>query len=215
MMMQASIETVVVRLFIILVCIPVHEYAHARSAYALGDDTALKAGRVTLNPFAHLTIEGALLILAFGFGYGRPVPVGTYNFPPEKRKGYYALTALAGPLSNLLMSVIFLALAFLALFRFGSMTMYQYLSMASYININLAVFNMLPIPPLDGSSLLNLVLPDGAYAKLNKYRRYLIAAIFAAVWVLPRFGINVIGDTTMKIFRALAGVFYKIFVQSI
>lgn len=208
---QNSIETVAVRLFIILVCIPIHEYAHARSALALGDDTAKNAGRVTLNPLAHFSIEGALLIFVFGFGYGKPVSVGTYNFPPGKRKRCYALTALAGPLSNLLLSLIFLVLAMLSIFRWGNEDFYQYLSLASYININLAVFNMIPIPPLDGSSLLNLVLPEGQYAKLSRYRNALIAAIFAATWILPRYGINIIGDTTGKIYYFLANAIAKLF----
>lgn len=208
---QNSIETVIVRLFIILVCIPIHEYAHARSALALGDDTAKNAGRVTLNPLAHFSIEGALLIFIFGFGYGKPVPVGTYNFPPEKRKRYYALTALAGPLSNLLLSLVFLVLAMLSLFRWGNEDIYQYLSLASYININLAVFNMIPIPPLDGSSLLNLVLPEGQYNRLNRYRNSLIAIIFAVCWILPRFGINIIGNTTGRIFYFFANAIARLF----
>ena len=206
-----SPETILVRLFVILVCIPIHEYAHARSAYALGDDTAQKNGRVTLNPFSHLSLEGALLIFVFGFGYGKPVPVGTYNFPEEKRKRYYALTALAGPFSNLLLSLVFLALAFLSLLKLKNETLFQYLSTASYININLAVFNMIPIPPLDGSSLLNLVLPDGAYGKLNKYRNFLIVLILASTWILPRFGINIIGNTTGRIFRFFVNTFADLF----
>lgn len=208
---QSSLETVIVRLFIIIVCIPMHEYAHARTAYALGDDTAMKSGRVTLNPLAHFSIEGALLIFVFGFGYGKPVPVGTSNFPPEKRKRYYALTALAGPLTNLLLSLIFLALAFLSYFRLHNETLYEYLSAASYINISLAVFNMIPIPPLDGSSLLNLVLPEGAYSRLNRYRSLLIAVIFAAAWILPRFGINIIGNAAGRIYYFFASAFLRLF----
>lgn len=208
---QNDLDTIIVRLFIILICIPVHECAHAWSAHALGDDTALKSGRMSLNPLVHFSVDGALLIFVFGFGYGKPVPVGTYNFPVDKRKRYYALTALAGPLSNLLMSILFLVLAFLSLIKFKNETLYQYLSIASYINTNLAVFNMLPIPPLDGSSLLNLVIPSWDNSKLNKYRSFLIAVIFAATWVLPRYGINIIGNTTGKIFYFFANLIAKMF----
>lgn len=200
---QYSAETIIVRLFIIVCCIPIHEYAHAKTAYLLGDETAQQQGRVTLNPMAHLTVEGALLIFVFGFGYGKPVPVGTYNFPLEKRKKYYAFTALAGPLSNLIMSVLFSFIGIISFYQLHNATVYQYLSYASYININLAVFNMLPIPPLDGSSLLNLILPESTYYKLCKYRKTLITAIFAMTWILPRFGINILGTITGKIYSSL------------
>lgn len=208
---QNSIDTIIVRLFIILVCIPIHEYAHARSACALGDDTAKLSGRMTLNPIAHFSVEGALLIFVCGFGYGKPVPVATHNFPPQKRRIYYALTALAGPLSNLLLALLFLTLALASLFRLGNEMMYQYLSLASSINISLAVFNMIPIPPLDGSSLLNLFLPEGQYSRLNRYRNALIALIFAVTWILPRYGINIIGDTTGRIFYFFANAIAKLF----
>ena len=208
---ENSIGTIAVRVFSLLCCIPVHEFAHARTAYALGDDTAKRQGRVTLNPLAHVGPEGAFLILAFGFGFGKPVPVSISNFPPDKRKKYYAVTALAGPLSNLFLSLLFLLLGFLCLYRFQNIKLYQLLSYASYINISLAVFNLLPIPPLDGSSLLNLILPGNSYAALYKYRKTLIVCVFAAVWILPRLGINILGTISSAVFQAFSRVITKLF----
>ncbi|MDO5444586.1 MAG: site-2 protease family protein [Eubacteriales bacterium] len=208
---ENSFGTIAVRLFSLLCCIPIHEFAHARTAFALGDDTAKNQGRVTLNPLSHVGPEGAFLILAFGFGFGKPVPVNTFNFPPEKRKKYYAVTALAGPLSNLLLSILFLFLSFFCLYKFQNIKLYQLLSYASYINISLAVFNLLPIPPLDGSSLLNLILPGNTYAKLYKYRKTLIICVFAAVWILPRLGVNILGTVSSAIFQFFTELICKLF----
>lgn len=208
---QNSVWTTVVRVFNLLVCIPIHEYAHARTALALGDVSQRVRGRLTLLPHKHVTVEGALLILAFGFGYGRPVLVETSAFPPEKRKKYYALTALAGPLSNLLLSLLFLTAGFVSWFRFRNSLLYEIFSYASYINIALAVFNMIPVPPLDGSSLLALVLPDAFYQKLNRHRDKLILVIFALAWILPRYGVNLIGGITEAVFGAFSSLLLRFF----
>ena len=170
------------RLFVVFCTLPVHEYAHAFVADKLGDKTARLSGRLTLNPMAHIDILGAIMILFVGFGYAKPVPVNPRNFKNPK-KGM-ALTALAGPFSNILMAVVFMLLSNV-LSLFGSslfvQSFYVFFSFAASINIGLAVFNLIPIPPLDGSRVLELLIPDKYYYKFAQYERYIVIVIFGLI----------------------------------
>lgn len=170
------------RLFVVFCTLPVHEYAHAFVADKLGDKTARLSGRLTLNPLAHIDILGAIMILFVGFGYAKPVPVNPRNFKNPK-KGM-ALTALAGPFSNILMAVVFMFLSNV-LYLFGSslfvQAFYVFFSFAASINIGLAVFNLIPIPPLDGSRVLELLIPDKYYYKFAQYERYIVIVIFGLI----------------------------------
>lgn len=170
------------RLFVVFCTLPVHEYAHAFVADKLGDKTARLSGRFTLNPMAHIDILGAIMILFVGFGYAKPVPVNPRNFKNPK-KGM-ALTALAGPFSNILMAVVFMFLSNV-LSLFGSslfvQAFYVFFSFAASINIGLAVFNLIPIPPLDGSRVLELLIPDKYYYKFAQYERYIVIVIFGLI----------------------------------
>lgn len=170
------------RLFVVFCTLPVHEYAHAFVADKLGDKTARLSGRLTLNPMAHIDILGAIMILFVGFGYAKPVPVNPRNFKNPK-KGM-ALTALAGPFSNILMAVVFMFLSNV-LSLFGNslfvQAFYVFFSFAASINIGLAVFNLIPIPPLDGSRVLELLIPDKYYYKFAQYERYIVIVIFALI----------------------------------
>lgn len=170
------------RLFVVFCTLPVHEYAHAFVADKLGDKTARLSGRLTLNPMAHIDILGAIMILFVGFGYAKPVPVNPRNFKNPK-KGM-AITALAGPFSNILMSVVFMFLSNV-LSLFGNSLFVQaffvFFSFAASINIGLAVFNLIPIPPLDGSRVLELLIPDKYYYKFAQYERYIVIVIFGLI----------------------------------
>lgn len=170
------------RLFVVFCTLPVHEYAHAFVADKLGDKTARLSGRLTFNPMAHIDILGAIMILFVGFGYAKPVPVNPRNFKNPK-KGM-ALTALAGPFSNILMAVVFMFLSNV-LSLFGSslfvQAFYVFFSFAASINIGLAVFNLIPIPPLDGSRVLELLIPDKYYYKFAQYERYIVIVIFGLI----------------------------------
>lgn len=170
------------RLFVVFCTLPVHEYAHAFVADKLGDKTARLSGRLTLNPMVHIDILGAIMILFVGFGYAKPVPVNPRNFKNPK-KGM-ALTALAGPFSNILMAVVFMFLSNV-LSLFGSslfvQAFYVFFSFAASINIGLAVFNLIPIPPLDGSRVLELLIPDKYYYKFAQYERYIVIVIFGLI----------------------------------
>ena len=161
--------------FVVFCATPLHEYAHALIAVKLGDDTPRNMGRLTIDPKAHIDLMGALMIFLVGFGYAKPVQVRMRNFKKPKRD--MAIVALAGPACNLLQSFIFLFLR--AVCTFGAYKLQNeamaymgiFFLYAAAININLGVFNLLPIPPLDGSRLLGIILPPKAYYAIMKHEQ--------------------------------------------
>ncbi len=176
----------------VLITLSVHEFSHALVAYKLGDNTAKISGRLTINPIKHIDPIGALCMLLFGFGWAKPVPINARNFKNPK-KGF-ALSALAGPLSNLILGFIFafLYLLTLALAQNANITSEFLISLISNtllfiyifhsVNIGLAIFNLIPIPPLDGSRILNVILPPKAYFAIMRYERKIYFAMLA--WLL-------------------------------
>ena len=175
----SSLWDAVGRVIAIFLCLTVHETCHGLAAYALGDPTAKSMHRLSLNPLRHIDWIGLLMMFAVGFGWAKPVPVDPRYF--KKPKQGMALTALAGPVSNLL-----LAAAALALLRGAVLVLpgtnwaiwlVNFLLELSILSVGLGLFNLIPIPPLDGSKVLAAFLPDRAYITLMRYERYGILAL--------------------------------------
>lgn len=170
--------------FVVFCTMPVHEYAHAFVATKLGDDTPRLSGRLNLNPMAHIDPLGAVMILLVGFGYAKPVPVNPRNF--KNPKGGMALTALAGPAANIIMAMVFMLLmrlTALASVNILTSAVIQFFLFAATINVGLAVFNLIPIPPLDGSRVLQLLIPNKYYYKFARYERYVILGVFVLIFI--------------------------------
>ena len=156
------------------VCITLHEISHGLTAYALGDDTAKNEGRLSLNPVKHLDVMGLLMMLVFKVGWAKPVPVNMYKF--KNPKSGMAITALAGPVSNVLISIVFLFLFGLLYMPLVGSAVGSYaleiIKLTAYMSIGLAVFNLIPLPPLDGSKVLFSCISDENYYKLMRYEKY-------------------------------------------
>ena len=178
----------------IVISLPFHEFAHGFIANKLGDDTAYYQGRLTLNPFAHLDLFGTISMVLFGFGWAKPVPVNPARFRCNMRLGM-ALTALAGPVSNLILSLLFMILGkgsfLLALNTQNEFFLFlNWICMSiSIANIHLAFFNLLPIPPLDGSRILNYFLPYRAQRVVDNLERYSFMILLAILLIDSKMGI--------------------------
>ena len=191
-----------VRLIAVLLILPIHEAAHGWMALRLGDPTAKMQGRLTLNPFAHLNLIGTLALLLVGFGWAEPVPINPLYFKKPKRD--CALVALAGPLSNMLFALIAAllghAFGIWGLLRgIAGEWILQFLVYFVSINISLAVFNLIPIPPLDGSRILAAGLPDRWNRAFMNYEQY----FFLGFVLLLAFGVldGVLGRVNGTLFQ--------------
>ena len=160
-----------------LCCVTIHEMSHGYAACLLGDPTAKNAGRLTLNPLRHIDLMGLLAMVLVKFGWAKPVPVDPRHFKKPKRD--MALTALAGPVSNVVLAYGALCLSSALLWccaRNPGSVILRYVYLLFYymavLSAGLAVFNIFPIPPLDGSKVLFACLSDRAYERLMRYERY-------------------------------------------
>ncbi|MBU1119695.1 site-2 protease family protein [Patescibacteria group bacterium] len=187
----------------ILIASTVHEYAHGWAAYKLGDPTAKAAGRLTLNPLKHIDPIGAISMILFRFGWSKPVPINEYNF--ERREVDTALTALAGPVSNLLLALFagFINLVFKPdlNFIFGTI-----LVVFASINISLAVFNLIPIPPLDGHKIVRAILPKRIryyWEKLEKFSIIIILLFILPISPLSTWTMNFLSFVMTKLLTLL------------
>ena len=181
----SALELVLYRVLPAILCITLHELAHGFAAYRLGDDTAKRLGRLTLNPIKHVDIFGLIMIMSVGFGWAKPVPVDMRNFKNQKRD--MAITALAGPLMNILIAcVALLALGLLAYpLRASSAAGEIILSLlyrTARLSTALAIFNLIPIPPLDGSKIVFSFLNEKNYLFLMKYERFGMLALMALLF---------------------------------
>ncbi len=183
---------ILVALMIIFLIMPFHEWAHAFTAYKLGDTSVKYRKRLTLNPLEHIDPVGALMIILLGFGWAKPVPINDRNF--KNPKVGMGITALAGPVANFVAAlagglILNAILAFAPFTFYSGFGKYVVLFFLYYVqlNITLAVFNLLPIPPLDGSKILFMFLPDKWVYTLYKYENVFFIAILVLVWfdILP------------------------------
>ena len=183
-----TLRDAAVQLLAVLFCLTVHETCHGLAALALGDPTAKRQRRLSLNPLRHIDWFGLLMMLVAGFGWARPVPVNP-NYFKKPRQGM-ALTALAGPASNLLLALLLLIPARLiytyAHYSVFNQTALDFLTSTAALSIGLGLFNLIPIPPLDGSKVLAVLLPERAYRWLMRYERF---GIFA-LWLLVALGVG-------------------------
>ena len=198
-----DILELLIRIPVILFSLTLHEVAHGYAAYKMGDPTAKNLGRLTLNPIKHLDPIGALCMLLFRFGWAKPVPINTRYFKKPRRG--MAISALAGPLSNLLLSFVsYIISVYIAVLSarndffgwnyFGDLIivndtgkilyiLYLFFETMFVMNIFLAVFNLLPIPPLDGSRIMFVLLPDKYYFGIMKYEQFISIGLMAALWL--------------------------------
>ena len=189
-----------------LICITLHECAHGWAAYRLGDDTTKRMGRLTLDPLKHIDIIGLAMMVLFRFGWAKPVPVDMRKFKNPKRD--MAVTAAAGPLMNVILCLAALFLYGLtapgAFYRGGALYyLNEGLYLTAYLSLALALFNIIPIPPLDGSKVLYSFISDRAYMQLMRYERYGMIALLALIVLSDFSGLDPLSRATGWVFERL------------
>lgn len=201
----------IAKIIVIFLSLPFHECAHAWTAAKLGDFTGANEGRITLNPFAHLDLWGTIMILVFGMGYAKPVPVNTNNFRRPKRDS--AIVSLIGPLSNILMAIAFLSVGYIiGIFvteikcEFYCYALSCSLRYAAYINFQLALFNLIPVPPLDGYHVLLGMVSNRIYYKLKRFERVSVYTLFGPLLAFRILHISPVTYTAQILFCMTDGI---------
>ena len=203
----SAMLSALMRLIAVFLCLTVHETCHGLAAYALGDPTAKREHRLSLNPLHHIDWVGLACMLVLGFGWAKPVPVDMRYF--KKPKQGMALTALAGPVSNFLLALALLLAARLtaehALVT-GTLneTWFMFLLNTSSLSVGLGLFNLIPIPPLDGSKVVAVLLPDRAYDWLMRYERFGMLVLLAVISV--GIGSNALDSAIRWVFMLLCKI---------
>ena len=196
------------RLLGVLLCLTVHETCHGLAAYALGDPTAKRMNRLSFNPLHHIDWLGLASMLICGFGWAKPVPVDMRYF--KNPKTGMAATALAGPASNFLLALLMLFLASL-IYRAEPegaflIWLFYFLLNTAVLSIGLGLFNLVPIPPLDGSKVLFALLPQGAYNTLMRYERYGMMVLLLLVWF--DIGSSHLSNAIYNVYQWMSGLFF-------
>ena len=208
-MFDFNLPSLLAKAVILLVALPIHEFAHAFVAYRLGDDTAARLGRLTLNPLRHLDPLGSLMIFFVGFGWAKPVPVNPWKLRNGSRTGY-AMVAAAGPASNLLLAVLVAVLWRAGLLNGIPSDVVHFALIFMSINVALCLFNLIPLAPLDGNAVLSgIVGEQGArsLASLQTYGPFILMGLFMLSYVSPQFNIlgRVLGGGVNAVMRLLLG----------
>ncbi len=200
-------------IIILLTAFPVHEFAHAWTADRFGDDTPRMNGRLTLNPLAHLDPIGTIMMILVGFGWAKPVPINPYVLQ-RRSSAAPMLVSLAGPMSNLLMAILAAIPFRLGLVSIQSIGLAsksilpsfpQFLLTFIYVNLLLMLFNLIPLFPLDGEKVLEYFLPPAGVRVLENIRPYSPMILLAILFVLPFFGINLIGMIIQPALLSITG----------
>lgn len=204
----SSMGQMILRIAAVLLCLVIHEVSHGLAAYHLGDPTAKQSHRLSLNPLRHLDPFGLIMMIAVGFGWAKPVPVDPRYF--RRPKQGMALTALAGPVSNFLLALVLLFAGRLvydyAPYSAANQRLLTFLLTTAILSLGLGLFNLIPIPPLDGSKVLAVLLPDSAYGQLMRYERYGILLLLALSWL--GLGGNFLGNAIYGVYEALFHIFF-------
>jgi len=205
-----DLPTLLAKLVILLVGFPIHELAHAWVAYRLGDNTAKHQGRLTLNPLKHLDPLGSLLLLVSVIGWAKPVPVNPYNLRYGPRVGH-AIVSAAGPLSNLLMAALIAVPWRLGLFAGASAGVARFAIIFVGVNVALFLFNLIPLAPLDGNSVLSGVIGESAARMLRPLQAYgplILMGLFMLSWVSPQLNFlgRYLGQGVTSVSRFLLGI---------
>ena len=192
----------------VLLCLTVHETCHGLAAYALGDPTAKRMHRLSFNPLHHIDWLGLASMVICGFGWAKPVPVDMRYF--KKPKTGMAVTALAGPVSNFLLALLLLFIASLmaAFSPVNAVTIwvFSFLTGTAVLSVGLGLFNLVPIPPLDGSKVLFSLLPERAYYTLMRYERYGMLVLLLVVWL--DIGGSYLSNAIYTVYLWMAGLFF-------
>ena len=204
-----SLTDAALRVAAIFICLTVHETCHGLAAYALGDPTAKAMHRLSLNPLRHIDWFGLAMMFIAGFGWAKPVPVNPRYF--RKPKQGMAVTALAGPVSNFVLAALMIGISRLiylyAPYSFGWDMVFTFcLYTVAPLSVGLGLFNLLPIPPLDGSKVAAVLLPDRIYLQLMRYERYGMLLLLLLSWLGWTGGL--INGAIMGVYEALINLFY-------